>query len=80
MSIRNENLFKNVSNNPLFGKKSLILLLFILKALWIYFSIYPDDSYNYIFGFYLVGCLIIGPIESIFAYFFAIFSTIDHFD
>ena len=45
MSIRNENLFKNVSNNPFLGKKSIILLLTILKALWIYFTINPNHPY-----------------------------------
>lgn len=49
-----------------------MLLIGIFLSLWIYFSIYPEHHYAYIFTFYFVGCLIIGPIEVIFAYFLSI--------
>lgn len=72
MSYKSQNLFSRLSFNFLLGKTSLILLVGIFLALWIYFSIYPQHHYAYIFTFYLVGCLIIGPTEVIFAYFLSI--------
>jgi chromate transporter len=65
-------MFSKLSFNFLLGKPALIILAGIFFALWIYFSIYPDHPYSYIFTFYFVGCLIIGPIEVIFAYFLSI--------
>ncbi len=61
-----------MSFNLLLGKPSLVVLLAIFFALWTFFSFYPDHHYAYIFSFYFVGCLIIGPIEVIFAYFLSI--------
>lgn len=80
MSLKSENLFSRLEFNFILGKFSLYLMLFILAFLWIYFSIYVDDKYSYIFGFYLVGCLIIGPIESIFAFFLAVLTPFGHLD
>ncbi len=65
-------LFSKLSFNFLLGKPSLFILIGLFFGLWIYFSIYPDDSFNYVFSFYCVGCLIIGPIDVIFAYFLSI--------
>lgn len=79
MSIRSENLFKNLGSNFILGKMAMLLMVAIFFTLWLYFSIYPDDDYSYIFGFYLVGCLIIGPIEANFAYFLAMFYYLERF-
>jgi len=46
--------------------------------MWIYFSIYTEHQYLYVFGFYFVGCLIIGPIDTIYAYFLAVLIPFGH--
>jgi hypothetical protein len=80
MSFKSEDLFKNLTRNVLFGKNSIILLFAILFLMWIYFSIYIHSPYSYAFTFYLIGCLIIGPIESIFAYALAFLPFFGHLD
>jgi chromate transporter len=56
----------------LLGKPSLFILLGIFFTMWVFFAINPDHDYSYVFSFYWVGCLIIGPIDVIFAYFYSI--------
>lgn len=65
-------LFSKLSFNFLLGKPSIFILLGIFLSLWIYFSVNPDHELSYVFSFYCVGCLIIGPIDVIFAYFLSI--------
>jgi chromate transporter len=55
-----------------------MILLFTLFGMWVYFSIYTDNKYIYTFGFYIVSCLIIGPIEVVFAYLLSILTTFGH--
>lgn len=74
MSSKSESLFKNSNlNNKIFGRNSIIILVAIYCFLWIWFEIYPDSAYVYNFVFYFVGCFIIGPVNTIFAYFYANF-------
>jgi len=80
MSVRNFNLFSSVPSHFLLGRNSILMLVSVFVCLWIYFSLYPDSQYNYVFGFYLIGCLIIGPIESIFAYILVLFTSQQGFD
>lgn len=72
MSHKSESLFKNLESSALLGKKATLSFLALFFLMWIFFSIYPEHPFLYTFGFYLVGSLIIGPIESIYAYFLAI--------
>lgn len=72
MSSKSYDLFKRIEFNYILGKPALVLLLSILFFMWIYFSIYTDHHYIYVFGFYLVSCLVIGPIDAIYAYFVAV--------
>ena len=72
MSSKSMTLFSKLRFNFLLGKPSIIILLSIFSILWIFFSINSGNSYEYIFSFYWIGCLIIGPIEVIFAYFLSI--------
>lgn len=65
-------MFKKLSFNFILGKPSVYMLLSILLGLWVYFSIYTENQYDYLLGFYFVGCFIIGPIDTIFAYFLAL--------
>ena len=46
--------------------------------MWIYFSIYNDHKYAYVFGFYLVSFLIVGPSSAMFAYFLAVLIPFGH--
>jgi len=71
MSSKSSDLFKNLTFNFIMGKPSLILLLMLLFGMWLFFSIYPNSSYSYIFGFYFVGCMVVGPMDSSFAFFLA---------
>ena len=57
----------------MFGKTSLIILLTIYLILWVWFKFHPDSHYVYTFVFYFVGCFIIGPTATIFAYSYANF-------
>lgn len=80
MSLKSESLFSKVDSSLLQSRNSALTFIVLLFLMWLFFSIYPQHHYLYVFGFYLVGSLIIGPIESIFAYFLAIFSSIDQFE
>ena len=80
MSVRNYNLFSNLPSHFLLGRNSTLILIFGFIGLWVYFSIYPESEYSYVFGFYLIGCLLIGPMESIFAYLLVLFSSSPQFD
>lgn len=64
---------KGIQFNWIFGKNSLVLLISIYAILWAWFYLFPDSQYIYTFVFYFVGCFIVGPINTIFAYFFANF-------
>jgi chromate transport protein ChrA len=72
MSKKSSMIFSRLKFNFILGKPSLLLLLGLFFSLWIYFSIYPENAYEYIFSFYWIGCMIIGPVEVIFAYFLSL--------
>lgn len=78
MSTKSYDLFKRIEFNFILGKPSIWLLILILIGMWVYFSIYPEDKYNYIFGFYIVSCLIIGPVEVVFAYLLSVLTNFGH--
>ena len=72
MSSKSKNLFNSIQFNFLFGKPSLLILIGIFFFLWIFFSVFGDNHWEYIFSFYWIGCFILGPNEVIFAYFLSI--------
>jgi len=72
MSSKSEELFSKLKFNFLLGKPSIVILVGIFCILWIFFSVYSDSNFEYIFSFYWTGCFIIGPIEVIFAYLLSI--------
>ena len=77
MSQKSESLFSNINISGKFAKNSLILLLGLYCGLWVWFEIFPQSKYIYSFVFYFVGCFIIGPVNTIFAYFYANFLELD---
>jgi chromate transporter len=78
MSVKSEDLFRKISFNFILGKPSFYLLVALFLGMWVYFSVRTEDDYIYVFGFYFVGCLIIGPIDTIFAYFLAVLLPFGH--
>lgn len=72
MSTKSSTLFSKLSFNFLLGKPSFFILIGIFFSMWIFFSINPNHDYIYVFSFYWIGCLIIGPIDVVFAYFYSI--------
>jgi chromate transporter len=80
MSSKSEDLFRKISSHFILGKVSLMALVGLFMVMWLYFSIYDDHPYIYVFGFYCVSCLIIGPIDVIFAYFLTILLPFSHLD
>ena len=78
MSTKSYDLFKRIEFNFILGKPSIWLLLTLLIGMWVYFSIYPEYKYNYVLGFYIVSCLIIGPIEVVFAYLLSVLTSFGH--
>jgi chromate transporter len=78
MSSKSYDLFKKIEFNYILGKPSIYLLVSLLFGMWVYFSIYIDGKYIYTFGFYVVSCLIIGPIEVVFAYLLSILTSFGH--
>ena len=72
MSSKSKDLFSSLSFNFLLGKVSIFILISLFFILWIFFSVFSNSSYEYIFSFYWIGCFILGPIEVIFAYFISI--------
>jgi hypothetical protein len=59
--------------NWIFGRNSLYILLGIYVAFWLFFSFYPQSPYLYTWADYFVGCFVIGPMNTIFPYFYANF-------
>jgi hypothetical protein len=64
----------------IFGRNSLIILITVYIILWVWFSFFPYSHYLYTFVFYFVGCFVIGPISTIFAYFYANFIELNLID
>ena len=80
MSLKSGDLFKNMSFNFIMGKPSLMVLVLLFFGLWIYFSVLGEHPLSYIFGFYFVGCLILGPIDSIFPFFLVVLQSYGQLD
>jgi chromate transport protein ChrA len=80
MSSKSENLLRDAKLSWIFGKNSLVFLVTIYIILWIWFEINPQSQYVYTFVFYFVGCFVIGPISTIFAYFYANFFKLNLID
>lgn len=73
MSVKSRDLLQQTNFNWIFGRNSLVLLISIYCILWIWFEFFPSSHYIYTFVFYFVGCFIIGPVNTTFAYFYANF-------
>ena len=57
----------------MFGRQAIVILVSVYCVLWLWFKVSPDSIYIYSEVFYFVGCFIIGPVNTIFAYFYANF-------
>lgn len=64
---------KDTKLNWMFGRNSLIALISLYLVLWVWFRIFPSSAFVYTEVYYFVGCFIIGPVNTIFAYFYANF-------
>jgi len=73
MSAKSEELLRDTKFSWLFGKTSIYLMIGIYIVFWFLFSMYPDSKYFYTWVDYFVGCFLIGPLNTMFAYFYANF-------
>ncbi len=64
---------RNASFGWMFGKVSIYLMIGIYVFFWVFFSYFSTSSYLYVWADYFVGLLVIGPMNTIFAYFYANF-------
>lgn len=71
MSAKSEELMRNANYGWVFGKVSVYSMIIIYIIFWVFFSYYPDSRFLYTWVNYFVGCVIIGPLNTIFAYFYA---------
>lgn len=59
--------------NWFFGQNAIITLVGMYVVLWVLFTFMSDSLFIYTEVFYFVGCFIIGPINTIFVYFYGNF-------
>ena len=80
MTHKSGDLFRNISFNFILGKPSIIALVVLLFGMWIFFSVFDEHPLSYILSFYLVGILVLGPIDSIFPLFMVTLHALGHLD